>query len=85
MKEEKPIESQLFDWGSWEQFDTAGFIFIDVTLKRDLEPFKAGDRFHCANIDYEHSRMELIKDQESKEGHVFSLSITAKLSGLVTY
>lgn len=88
MKEEKKddtLERQLFTWQDWEQFDTAGFIFLNVTLIKDIGQFKAGEWFHCANVDYQTSKLELIKDEESKEGYVFSLNITATFSGKTSY
>jgi len=71
------LEYQLFSWKEWDQFDTAGFIFVDVVLLKDLGQFKAGEKFAYADIDYEKSKLELIKDEEHKEVYVFELHLSA--------
>jgi len=73
----RTLEYQLFSWKGWEQFDTVGFIFTEVVLLKDLFPFRAGEKFFCANLDYEKSRLELIKDEEQKEIFVFQLNLSA--------
>ena len=59
-------EKQLFDWaGGWDQFDTAGFTFYDVTLKVPMGPFTIGAQFSVANVDYEKSIVELLDGETS--------------------
>ena len=79
------LEYQLFSWKGWDQFDTAGFIFTEVVLLKDVGQFKAGDCFHCANLDYEKSKLELIKDEEQKEVYVFDLHVSVTYVKQVSY
>ena len=88
MSEEKKndsLECQLFSWKGWDQFDTMHFGFMEVVLVKDVGQFKAGDCFHCANIDYEKSKLELIKDEEQKEVYVFDLGISATYVKQISY
>ena len=79
------LEYQLFTWKDWDQFDTAGFIFTEVVLVKDLGQFKVGEEFFCANIDYGKSKLELIKDEEQKEVYVFDLGISATYVKQISY
>ena len=80
------LECQLFTWESWEQFDTVEFVFLDVTLLKDLGPFKAGEKFSSATVDYEHSRLDLQKEPEAlRQGFKFSLSLHVTYDGPVNY
>ena len=81
MNEEKTLECQLFTWEGWDQFDTMGFNFTGVTLEKDLGPFKAGEMFAFANIDYGKSTLELGKEFHSEKVYVFSLNLTATFTG----
>lgn len=75
------IENQLFTWDGWDGQDTMVFSFYKVVLVRDIGPFKKGDKFTLANMDYEKSIMELYKDDEYMDVHVFNLMIDAVYVG----
>lgn len=61
------MEKQLFTWDGFDQHDTMVFGFYDVTLQRDLEPFKKGDTFAVASLNYEDGTIELFKGPSDEE------------------
>lgn len=52
------MEKQLFDWSTWDQFDTSGFVFYKVTLKVDIGPYLAGQKFKAASMNYENGKLD---------------------------
>lgn len=71
MNDSAMIEKQLFTWtGGWDQFDTAGFSFYDSTLKVPMGTFQTGDTFDVINVDYEHSKIQLVRDEQIWSYHL---------------
>jgi hypothetical protein len=76
--EQKPriaAEQQLFDFtGGWDQFDTAGFTFYEVTTTVPIGTLPTGRKFDYANVDYENSRVEF--GNTAGETYTFNLILT---------
>ena len=61
------LERDLFDWKEWDEGDVMCISFHDITLKQDIGPFKKGDNFPWANIDFRSATLEIgISDTEFK-------------------
>ena len=69
------MESQIFTWDGWDQFDTMCFTFYKVVLVVDVGEHKAGTSFGSANIDYEESPYVAFYDDEGREVAKFALSL----------
>lgn len=73
-------ENQIFNWENWDQHDTCCFGFNNVELVIQVGEFPAGTKFSYATVDYEHSMLCLMGDDNIE--HIFPLvaSIGNKLS-----
>lgn len=69
--EEKGLERQIFDWEGWDQFDTTGLNFYNVTLKVPVGEFPAGTKFSSADVDFGRSVMSLYVEDGPRDerGH----------------
>jgi len=72
------MEKKLFSWTDWNQFDTCGFIFHNITLKEKIKEYEAGTQFAVANVDYENGTLELFKEDETEP--TVSVNITLQIT-----
>ena len=57
------LEDTLFDWESWDEVDTVGGLqFTGCTFKRNVGPFKAGDKVEAISIHFCDSKMYVYND-----------------------
>lgn len=56
------MEEQLFNWEAWDEAGTGCFTFYKIILKQDIGPYKQGDFFDIAYVDYESGFLQLIRD-----------------------
>ena len=79
MEDIKPgLEGDLFTWKSWDQVDTMIIQFYDITLTRDIGPFKKGEQLAGACLDFKNSILELYAEEEMEHSEKFKLGLVIK-------
>lgn len=56
------MEKQLFDWEGWDELEVGDLWFHDVTLIRDIGPFKKGDKFLNAGVHFSTGLLQLFNE-----------------------
>lgn len=60
------MESKIFSWESWEQFDDAVQMFHNIQFKVDFGPYKKGDKRDYCLVDYENGEIAVYSDSETE-------------------
>lgn len=58
------MEKTLFTWTDYDQFDTAGFVFMNVQLIASVGMHPPGAQFDYANMDYDKATLTLGRDKK---------------------
>lgn len=62
------MEKQIFTWEMiGGEHRSMLFHFYDITLSVDLSPYKKGDKFAVAALDYADGTIELFRHREDEE------------------
>lgn len=69
------IQNQLFTWEYCDEQVTLVDAFYNAVLVRDIGPFKKGDKFPQAYIDWNKYVIVLYKDVEGIDGHVIRFQL----------
>lgn len=69
------MEKQFFTWDSWDQADTAAFIFENCTLVQSIGDHRRGDTIPSVYLNFETGDMWLTTDDGSVEKYKVELSL----------
>lgn len=72
------FENEFFDWKGWDDIDGYGSVqFRDCTFKRDVPPFKKGDKVDAIFMDFVDSLMCVY---EGEKETIFKIGLTITLN-----
>jgi hypothetical protein len=77
------VETELFDWESWDELDYAAIQCYNTTLKCDIGPYKVGDKFDAISVDFSRGFLEFYRNNKSLGAYRISLQVGDKITDQV--
>jgi len=66
---------KLLNWEEWDEVGPWGMQLYKATLKQDIGPFKAEEKFHLVYFDFEGGLLQFFKNEGDEDGPIVNLKL----------